>query len=445
METLLGNTEDTLGSQKVCTKQQRIAEIARSKPHVALLTLSHYIDVEWLYEAYRRIRKDGAAGVDEVTAREYEEDLHNNLTVLLERFKSGSYKAPPVKRVYIPKDEKESRPIGIPTLEDKVLQRAVVMVLEPIYEHDFLDCSYGFRPGRSCHCALDKMRMELMEMRGAWVYEVDIRKYFDSVNHGHMREILRKRVGDGVLLRMVSKWLSAGVMEQGMVSYPEAGTPQGGVISPLLSNIYLHEALDLWFEKEIKPRLQGKAELIRYADDFLILHQRESDARRVAAVMPKRLGRYGLFIHEEKTRIVDFRKPEKVRRRSATFDFLGFTHFWGESQKGNMVVKLQTSKKKLRKSLRAVKEVCKESRHNPVKEQQKRLNQMLLGYYGYYGVPFNMYKLKMYYEEVKRCWRKWLNRRNRDNQMTWEKFKLVLDRYPLARPRTVHLFTFANP
>lgn len=234
----------------VSTKQQRIARIARQVP-VALTSLSHHIDLNWLYEAYRRTRKDGAPGVDGQTAKEYERELEANLQSLLDRAKSGErYKAPPVRRVYIPKGDGSTRPLGIPTFEDKVLQRAVVMAMEPVYEQDFLDCSYGFRPGRSAHQALETGWKRLMDMGGGWVLEVDIRKFFDTLDHRHLRDILDRRVRDGVIRRLIGKWLKAGVMESGSHIRPEAGTPQGGVISPLLANIYLHEVLDVWFERE---------------------------------------------------------------------------------------------------------------------------------------------------------------------------------------------------
>lgn len=264
----------------VSTKQERIAELAKRSPQMAFTSLAYLMDLDWLKEAYQRTRKDGAVGVDGVTAEEYERDLEGNLQRLLDRAKSGTYRAPPVRRVHIPKggSTTETRPLGIPTLEDKVLQRAVVMLLEPIYEQDFLDCSYGFRRGRSAHQALKFFRDQMMNHRGGWVLEVDIRKFFDHLDHGHLRTFLRLRVRDGVLLRLIGKWLKAGVMEDGSVSYPDAGTPQGGVVSPLLSNVFLHYVLDQWFEQEVKPRLSQRAFLIRYADDFVIGFRDERDA-----------------------------------------------------------------------------------------------------------------------------------------------------------------------
>jgi len=258
-------------SNDVSTKQERIAELAKQSPQMAFTSLAYLMDIDWFMEAWRRTRKDGAVGVDGVTADEYEQDLEGNLQRLLDRAKSGTYHAPPVRRVHIPKggSSTETRPLGIPTLEDKILQRAIVMLLQPIYEQDFLDCSYGFRPGRSAHQALQSFRDQLMNARprGGQVLEVDIRKFFDNLDHGHLRKFLRLRVRDGVLLRLIDKWLKAGVMEDGSVSYPDAGTPQGGVVSPILSNVFLHYVLDLWFEQDVKPRMRQRAFLIRYADE----------------------------------------------------------------------------------------------------------------------------------------------------------------------------------
>ena len=440
MEPLLGNTGDALKSGNVYTKQQRIAELAKLMVDASFTSLAYLIDLEWLREAYRCTRKDGAAGVDEVTAEEYGKDLEGNLQSLLDRFKSGRYHAPPVKRVYIPKGDGAVRPIGIPALEDKILQRAVVMVLTPLYEQDFLDCSYGFRPGRSAHQALEALWHGIMRRGGCWVLEVDIRSYFDTVKHEHLREFLKKRVRDGVILRTIGKWLKAGVMEDGAIHYPREGTPQGGVISPLISNIYLHEVLDVWFEQEVLPRLDGEAVLIRFADDYVIFFTYERDARRVQAVLPKRFGEYGLALHEEKTRLVDFRRPSGKGGKSATFDFLGFTHYWGMSRKGNRVVQRKTAKKKLKQAVRRVYQWCKGNRHRPVREQWESLCRKMLGHYGFYGITWNSRSLNRFSEQVKRAWRKWLNRRSRDKDMPWDRFRRLLWRYPLPRPRVVHKF-----
>ena len=300
-------------SENVSTKQERIAALAKQSPEMAFTSLAYLMDIDWLKEAYRRTRKDGAVCVDGVTAEEYEQDLEENLHSLLDRAKSGTYQAPPVRRVHIPKggSSTETRPLGIPTLEDKLLQRAVVMLLEPIYEQDFLDCSYGFRPGRSAHQALKSFRDQTMDCqpKGGWVLEVDIRKFFDNLEHRRLRHFLQLRVRDGVLLRLIDKWLKAGVMEDGNVSYPDSGSPQGGVVSPLISNVFLHYVLDQWFEKEVKPRLNKSAFLIRYADDFVIGFRDHRDAQRVMEVIPKRLGKYGLADHPTKTKLVRFLPP----------------------------------------------------------------------------------------------------------------------------------------
>lgn len=436
----MGDTGDALKSGNVYTKQQRIAELGKLMVGAGFTSLAYLIDLEWLREAYRRTRKDGAAGVDEVTAKDYEGDLEGNLQSLLDRFKSGRYHAPPVKRAYIPKGDGALRPIGIPALEDKILQRAVVMVLTPLYEQDFLECSYGFRPGRSAHQALEALWRGIMRMGGCWVLEVDIRSYFDTVEHEHLREFLKKRVRDGVILRTIGKWLKAGVMEDGAIHYPQQGTPQGGVISPLISNIYLHEVLDVWFEREVRPRLDGEAVLIRFADDYVIFFTHERDARRVQAVLPKRFGKYGLALHEGKTRLVDFRRPPREGGTSTTLDFLGFTHFWGKSQKGNRVVQRKTAKKKLRQAVRRVSQWCRANRHRPVKEQWESLCRKMLGHYGFYGITFNGRSLNRFAQQVRRAWRKWLNRRSRNKDMPWDRFHRLLGHYPLPKPRIVHKF-----
>jgi group II intron reverse transcriptase/maturase len=428
----------------VSTKLERIAELARQAPTMAMRTLAHHIDVEFLHAAYQRTRKDGAVGVDEQTAAEYEEQLETNLRSLLDRFKSGTYHAPPVRRVHIPKSDGATRPIGVPTFEDKVLQRAVAMVLNAIYEQDFKVSSYGFRPGRSAHGALQALWDESMRMRGGWVLEVDIRRFFDSVDHRHLRAILDQRVRDGVIRRAIDKWLQAGVLEAGTISYPGAGTPQGGVISPLLANVYLHEVLDVWFETEVQPRLGGKAFLVRYADDFVITFAGEADARRVMAVLSKRFEKYGLALHPEKTRLVDFRRPLHNGRAYGSFTLLGFTHYWGRARSGSWVIQRKTSSPSLGRSLQQVAEWCRGHRHLPIREQHEALARKLRGHYGYFGIVGNSRSLGRFFHEAKRVWRKWLDRRSNNARMNWNRFKLVLVRHPLPRPRIVHRLV-ANP
>jgi group II intron reverse transcriptase/maturase len=408
-------------------------------------SLAYLMDIDWLHEAWHRTRKSGATGVDGQTAAEYEQDLEANLRSLLERAKSGTYRAPPVRRVHIPKggSATETRPIGIPTLEDKVLQRAVAMLLGPVYEQDFYDGSYGFRPGRSAHQALEALWKQAMDSRGGWVVEVDIRKFFDTLDHRHLRELLGQRVRDGVLLRLIGKWLSAGVMEDGAISYPDSGSPQGGVISPLLANVYLHYVLDEWFEREVKPRLKGRAYLVRYADDFVIGFTDEEDARRVVQVLPKRFGRYGLAVHPDKTRLVPFRRPSLrtgggPTDKPGTFDLLGFTHYWAKSRKGNWVVKRKTASDRLSRAVRSIAQWCRFNRHLPIEEQQRTLSQKLRGHFAYYGITGNAPALSAFRTAVERCWRVWLSRRNRERGTTWDLFTRLLGRYPLPAARVVH-------
>jgi RNA-directed DNA polymerase len=439
--------EGTSSSAGISTRLQGIARLAREASELVFTTLAHHIDETLLKEAYRRTRKNGAVGVDGQSGKDYEEDLEENLRSLLSRFKSGTYKAPAVRRVHIPKgDGKATRPIGIPTFEDKVLQRAVLMVLEAVYEQDFLSCSYGFRPGRSAHQALEETWQGLMKMGGGWVLEVDIQGYFDTLSHGQLRELLDQRVRDGVIRRVIDKWLKAGVLEEEGLRYPEAGTPQGGVLSPLLANIYLHEVLDVWFEKRVKPKLLGRAFLVRYADDSVMIFSSEKDARRVMEALPRRFGRYGLTLHPEKTRLVRFVPPrvepdgggEKRRGEPGTFDLLGFTHYWGRSQRGNWVVKRKTAGSRLRRALKKIAQWCRANRHRWMVEQHQELVRKLRGHFGYYGITGNYTALSRYLYEVCRIWKKWLDRRSQRSRMTWERFNGILKRYPLPEARVVH-------
>jgi RNA-directed DNA polymerase len=434
--------------ETVSTRLQRIAHLAKEDPKRAFLSLAHHIDIDLLREAYRRTRKDGAPGVDGQTGADYEEKLEANLQSLLDRFKSGRYQAPPVRRAYVPKgsDLSKKRPIGIPTFEDKVLQRAVAMVLEAVYEQDFLDCSYAFRPGRSAHQAIRTLWQGLMSIGGGWVLEADIQSFYDDLVGSHLRSFLDQRVRDGVIRRALDKWLKAGVMEGGTLSHPTTGTPQGGVISPLLSNIYLHEVLDTWFEAVVKPRLQGAAFLTRFADDFVLVFQLESDARRVLKVLPERFAKYGLSLHPDKTRLVRFEQPGSKTGLGKTqphegpksFDFLGFTHFWERSRRGNWMVKRKTASDRITRFLRQLNQWCQGNRHAPIAWQQKQLLSKLRGHSGYYGITGNSKSLSSVHHWVKRIWRKWLSRRTRDSYLTWDRFNLLLRRYPLPNLRICH-------
>jgi len=441
---------ETSSSQDVSTKLVRIAKQAKEIRGASLMTLAHHIDVNWLREAYRRTRKDGARGIDGQSAAAYAEHLEANLQSLLDRAKSGRYRAPPVRRVHIPKgDGTETRPIGIPTFEDKVLQRAVAMVIGEVYEQEFHDFSYGFRPGRSPHQALRAIQNAAWRMAGGWIVEVDIRKFFDSVGHVHLREILRRRIGDGVLLRLIGKWLNAGVVEGLELSYSDEGTPQGGVISPLLANIYLHEVLDEWFVREVQPALAGRAELFRFADDFAVLFDSKRDAERFLAVLPKRFGKYGLTLHPDKTQMVPFQRPDRVDNdddRPGTFNFLGFTHYWGLSRKPvpkgqppskRWFAMQKTAKDRLNRALRRLSEWCRWHRHDSLKMQHLMLVKKLKGHYGYYGITGNFPALAQVFYAVKRIWRRALARRSQQ-RLPWAKMARILERFPLPAPRIVH-------
>lgn len=418
----------------ISTRLEQIAKRAREAPEMAFTNLAHFIDLEMLREAYRRTRKSGAVGVDEQTAAQYEVNLEANLQDLWQRMKDGRYFAPPVRRVHIPKGEGKTRPIGIPTFEDKVAQRAVAMVLEAVYEQDFFDCSYGFRPGRSPHGALEAFRNQAMEMGGGWVLEVDIEKFFDTLDHRQLREFLDRRVQDKGIRRLIGKWLNAGVLEEGQLTRNEFGTPQGGVISPILANVYLHEVLDRWFYEMALPAMRGPVFMVRYADDFIILCREEHDARRLERVIPKRFEKFGLRVNVEKSRLVDFRRPPKSGTdagKPATFDLLGFTHHWGRSRKGNWVIRQRTASSRLRRSLKAVTDWCRRNLHQPLALQHRRLSQMLLGHFQYYGVSANGRSLNQFKHEATRIWRKRLNRTSQKAGKTWDWMARYLKRFPL--------------
>lgn len=438
---------ERFSSGSVSTRLCRIAEVARKTPAMVITTLAHHIDLAWMYEAYRQTRKSGAVGVDKVTAEEYAADLESNLSSLLDRFKSGTYFAPPVRRVEIPKGNgKQTRPIGVPTFEDKVLQRAVAMALEAVYEQDFCDCSYGFRPGRSAHDALEALWQELMEMRGGWVIDLDISKFFDSLDHRKLREILDTRVRDGVIRKAIDKWLKAGVMTEGILERPASGTPQGGVISPILANIYLHEVLDSWFEKRVKPRLRGRAFMARYADDAVLVFTDRSEAERVLRAIEDRCLSYGLRLHPEKTRLVPFRRPPRPPggggpgsgRGPGTFDFLGFTHFWAKSRRGKWHVRRKTARGRMRRAIRAVNWWCASHRHWRVKVQHRYLSKVIVGHCRYYGITGNSIQIGRFRQEVQRAWRVWLNRRSQRAKMTWARFHKLAKRYPLPTAIAYH-------
>ena len=428
-------------SPTVTPKLQRIAAQAARDPDRVFTTLAHLIDVDFLREAYRHTSKASAPGIDGVTAQQYAEHLDENLHDLHERLRSGCYQARPVERVWIEKEDGKQRPIGKPTFEDKIVQRAVAMLLEAIYEQDFSDSSYGFRRGRSPHDALDALRERCMRDNIGWIVDADVSGYFDSIDRMRLREVLRQRVNDGSILRLIGKWLRAGGMEEGIVSHPETGVVQGGVISPVLANIFLHHVLDEWFEQEVQPRLQGRGFLIRFADDFVIGCELQADAHRIMAVLPKRFARYGLTIHPTKTALIAFSKPEAPQgstEGNGTCDFLGLTHYWTRSRRGYWGIKRRTAQKRLRRTKKALWRWCRYNRHTPLQYQYQQLGQKLRGHFQYYGIRGNFRLLEEVRSAAEKAWRYWLSRRSSKSAIGWEKFQKLLETYVLPTPKIVH-------
>lgn len=399
------------------------------------------MDEDFLREAYRHTRKSSAPGIDGVTAQSYAEHLDENLHDLYERLRSGRYQAAPVERVWIEKDDGGQRPIGKPAFEDKIVQRAVAMLLEAIYEQDFYDGSYGFRQGRSPHEALHALRQRCMTEGIGWIVDADVRGYFDSIDRTRLREVLRKRVNEGRILRLIGKWRRAGVMEGGALTPPETGVVQGGVISPVLANVFLHHVLDAWFEREVQPRMKGRCFLIRFADDFVIGCQLEADARKILAVLPKRFARFGLTIHPTKTTLIAFRKPEAPQGADSgngTFTFLGLTHYWTKSRQGFWVIKRRTARKRLRRTKQALWRWCRNHRHAPLQYPYQMLGAKLRGHFQYYGIRGNFRLLEEVRRYAEKAWRYWLRRRSGTRSVGWEKFEKLLQTYVLPTPRIVH-------
>jgi group II intron reverse transcriptase/maturase len=416
----------------------KVAERAKRDPNGRILSLARLIDNAALRRAFDRQRKDAAVGVDGVTKEQYGQDLEARLADLHARLMSNRYRHQAIRRVHIPKGEGKTRPIGISAFEDKLVQDAVREVLEAIYEQDFLPCSYGFRPGRSAHDAVRALDGAVAKGRVTWILEADIVSFFDSVDRKALMEMLRTRIADESLMRLIGKCLHVGVLDGTEYSEPETGTTQGSVLSPMLGNVYLHYVLDAWFEREVKPRLQGQATLIRYADDLVIAFDHEDDARRVMAVLGKRMGRHGLTLHPDKTRLVPFGRPSSTapgRKGPATFDFLGFTFFWGKSRWNKWWMQCKTMRGRLRRAIVSIAEWCRRHRHLSVKVQHVALTRRLRGHFNYFGVSGNGRSLRLLIQQAKRAWFKWLQRRSQRRHLTWEKFSAMYERYPLPAPR----------
>jgi len=405
-------------------------------------TLAHHMDEDFLTEAFHQLRKDAAAGIDQMTAEEYEPNLRENITELHRKLVSREYRAQPARRVWIPKGDGGQRPLAILVLEDKIVQRAVAMILEAIYEPHFCGFSYGFRRQHSAHQALTYLRQQCLELGINWIIDADIQKFFDTISWAHLRAVLQKRVNDGAILRLIGMWLHVGVMEEGQVVRSEDGTPQGAPISPILANIFLHEVLDEWFQNEVRPRMKGNCFLVRYADDFVAGFTLRTDAERVFKVLPKRFERYGLRIHPVKSRMVQFGRPYwRQGKGTGSFVFLGFTHYWGKTLQGGWTLKRKTAAPRLSRFMSGISEWCKVNRHEAVEEQYRILSAKLLGHYQYYGVRSNFKMLEVVYEHTQQVWKRWLARRNSKNRMSWAKFAdKVLEFFELPQPRIVHAF-----
>lgn len=423
------------------TKLARIAEIAKENPKEQFTSLYHLLNEELLTQCHRELDGNKATGVDQVTKAAYEENLELNIKDLVERLKRKSYRPQPVRRTYIPKDEKSKRPLGIPSYEDKIVQLGLNKILQAIYEQDFLNLSYGFRPGRSCHDALKALNRIIEYGKTSYIVDADIRSFFTNVNHGWLMKFLGARIKDPNIRRLIWRFLKAGVMERGTWEPTETGTPQGSLISPILANLYLHYALDLWFEIVVKRVCRGDASMIRYADDYVCCFQYKDDAERFYQALIKRLAKFDLQIAEEKTKILEFgRFAEENRKRKGlgkpkTFDFLGFTHYCSKSSKGKFRVKRKTSGKKFKSKVKAFKEWLKAERHKDVKKLMKTIRAKLIGHYRYYGVTDNSRALSVYKFQIIKMLFKWLNRRSQRRSFTYDKFNLFLKRNPLPEPK----------
>jgi RNA-directed DNA polymerase len=424
-------------STNLSPKLMKVAERAKRRPEARLLALAYLMDEELLKEAFGRIRKDAAVGVDGVNKEQYGAHLDDNIRGLHTRMKEGRYRHQPIRRVHIPKAPGKTRPIGISTIEDKIVQNALMMVLEAIYEQDFLDCSYGFRPGRSAHDALRTLNAACMRGEVNVVLEADIESFFDSIDRKKLMEMLRQRVNDESFMRLVGKCLHLGVLDGEDYTEPDVGTAQGSVLSPMLGNIYLHHVLDVWLDREVKPRLRGKTCLVRYADDLVIGFERPEEAEMVMAMLRQRMAEYGLRLHPEKTRLVPFKRPSSRQdggKGPGTFDFLGFTLLWRKTQKGHWGQNLKTRKARLQRAKLALNDFCRRHRHEPVKEQHASLCRRISGHINYFGVNGNLDCITRLVRAAERIWYRWLRRRSNRTRLNWQRFGDLLRAFPLPCP-----------
>lgn len=423
---------------------ERVKQAAQRDRRTQFTALLHHVNVESLGRAFARLNRSASPGVDGRLVAQYEQDLAANLADLHQRVHRGSYKPLPVRRVHIPKSDGGKRPLGILSLEDKLVQGAVAELLGVIYEEDFKEFSYGFRPGRSCHQALEAVQTALIRQPVNYVLDADIRSFFDSVDHEWLLRMLAQRIADPRILRLIGQWLKAGVLESGEWKATETGTPQGAGISPLLANIFLHYALDNWIAKGAREGAWGEMFIVRYADDFVMGFKQERDGQAMVAALKARLGKFGLELHEGKTRLIEFgrfaaeRRARRGERRPETFNFLGFTHYCSQSREGRFVVKRKTQGKRLAQKLKAVRVEAKRRMHEPVAEQHKWLSQVLRGHFAYFGLPCNLPSLKSFGYAVKRIWFRVLRRRSRKTRLNWQRYGDLLAQFPLPEPHITH-------
>lgn len=424
------------------TKLAKIAQVAKEHPKEQFTSLVHLLNVEMLTECHHELSGNKASGIDQVTKTQYEESLQENIESLHQKLKMMAYKPQAVRRVYIPKPGSDKkRPLGIPAHEDKIVQLAVSKILSAIYEQDFLNFSFGFRPGRSCHDALREVNNIIMTKKTNWIVDADISGFFDHVDHDWMIKCLEVRIKDSKLLRIIARMLKAGIIEDGEFKASLEGTPQGGNGSPILANIYLHYVLDLWFEKVVRRQFKGSAHMVRYCDDFVCCFQYESEARKFYQMLINRLGKFKLKIAQEKSKIIEFglfankNSKEKGCNKPDTFDFLGLTHYCGKSRSGKFRVKRTTSRKKYKTAILKMKRWIKANRTMPVKLLLNEIGIKLTGHYRYYGITDNGFMLSSYWYEVTKLLFKWINRRSQRNSYTWDKFLMLLKTNPLPKPK----------
>ena len=431
---------ETPGSPTVSMKLQRMAQPAQSYPERVFNHVYHLMDRDFLREAYRQTRKSSAPGMDQVTAKQDADNLEDNLRDRHERLRDHRYGAPPVERVWIEKEEGKQRPIGKPCLEDKIVQRAVVMLLEAIVEPDFHAFSPGFRKGHSQHQALHELREQCRKLTINGRVDADVSGCFDHLDWGPLREFITQRVHDGGIRRRIGKGLHAGVLEAGELTHPDKGAPQGAVVSPMVSNLFRHQVLDEWFVQAVQPRIKGRCFLTRFADDCIMGFELEADARRVMEVLPKRFNRFGLSIHPEKTVRMAFKRPQRqATKGQGTFDFLGFTHYWAKTRRGYWVIKRKTIRKRRRRFVKAIWTWCRDNRHEPVQEQHRTLCSKLRGYDQYDGRRGNFKRLEGVFEHTERAWQYWLSRRSHKGPINGQKFEGSLrHKLPLPKPRIIH-------